>query len=117
VDGFYWYAGRVDDMLKVGGLWVSPIEVENALVAHDAVLECGVVGREDHDGLIKPMAFVVLRDVATASPALAEELQQYVRDRVAEYKRPRWVEFVGELPKTATGKIQRFKLRQQGSEV
>jgi benzoate-CoA ligase family protein len=114
VDGFYWYAGRVDDMLKVGGLWVSPIEVENALVAHDAVLECGVVGREDHDGLIKPMAFVVLRDAVTASPALGEELQQFVRDRVAEYKRPRWVEFVAELPKTATGKIQRFKLRQQG---
>lgn len=112
VDGFYWYAGRTDDMLKVGGLWVSPVEVENALVAHAAVLECGVVGREDHDGLVKPMAFVVLRDGIAGSPDLAKELQQFVRERVAEYKRPRWVEFVAELPKTATGKIQRFKLRQ-----
>jgi benzoate-CoA ligase len=113
VDGFYWYAGRNDDMLKVGGLWVSPIEVENALVAHGAVLETGVVGREDHDGLLKPVAFVVLRDAAVASPDLAAELQQFVRDRLAEYKRPRWVEFVAELPKTATGKIQRFRLRQR----
>jgi benzoate-CoA ligase len=111
-DGFYWYAGRGDDMLKVGGLWVSPVEVESALVAHDAVLECGVVGREDHDGLVKPMAFVVLREPASASADLAKTLQQFVRERLAEYKRPRWVEFVAELPKTATGKIQRFKLRQ-----
>jgi benzoate-CoA ligase len=111
VDGFYWYAGRSDDMLKVGGLWVSPVEVENALVAHPAVLECGVVGHEDHDGLVKPMAFVVLRDAAASSPELATELQQFVRARIAEYKRPRWIEFVAELPKTATGKIQRFRLR------
>jgi benzoate-CoA ligase family protein len=115
VDGFYWYAGRSDDMLKVGGLWVSPVEVENALIAHAAVLECGVVGHEDHDGLVKPMAFVVLRDSSAASPELGQELQQFVRDRVAEYKRPRWVEFVNELPKTATGKIQRFKLRELGA--
>jgi benzoate-CoA ligase family protein len=111
-DGFYWYAGRSDDMLKVGGLWVSPIEVENALVAHPAVLECGVVGREDHDGLVKPMAFVILRAGASATPELARELQQFVRERLAEYKRPRWVEFLPELPKTATGKIQRFRLRE-----
>jgi len=110
-DGFYWYAGRSDDMLKVGGLWVSPIEVENALVAHASVLECGVVGREDHDGLVKPMAFVVLRDGTPSSPELAKELQQFVRERMAEYKRPRWVEFLPELPKTATGKTQRFRLR------
>ena len=110
-DGFYWYAGRSDDMLKVGGLWVSPVEVENALVAHAAVLECGVVGHEDHDGLVKPMAFVVLREGVAGSPALAAELQQFVRERLAEYKRPRWVEFLAELPKTATGKIQRFRLR------
>ncbi|MGH9140309.1 MAG: benzoate-CoA ligase family protein, partial [Vicinamibacterales bacterium] len=107
VDRFYWYAGRSDDMLKVGGLWVSPVEVENAMVAHNAVLECGVVGREDHDGLVKPMAFVVLRDAAAGSPELGTELQQFVRERLAEYKRPRWVAFVSELPKTATGKIQR----------
>jgi benzoate-CoA ligase family protein len=111
-DGYYWYAGRSDDMLKVGGLWVSPIEVENVLVEHDAVLECGVIGREDQDALVKPMAFVVLREGVAATPDLAKELQQFVRDRTAEYKRPRWVEFIPELPKTATGKIQRFKLRQ-----
>jgi benzoate-CoA ligase len=111
-DGYYWYAGRTDDMLKVGGLWVSPVEVENALVGHVSVLECGVVGREDHDGLVKPMAFVVLRDAIAGTPDLALELQQFVRARLAEYKRPRWVEFLPELPKTATGKIQRFRLRE-----
>jgi acyl-coenzyme A synthetase/AMP-(fatty) acid ligase len=111
-DGYYWYAGRSDDMLKVGGQWVSPVEVENALIAHAAVLECGVVGHEDHDGLTKPIAFVVLREGTPASADLAKELQQYVREHLAEYKRPRWVEFLPELPKTATGKIQRFKLRQ-----
>ena len=99
-------------MLKVGGLWVSPVEVESALVAHQAVLECGVVGREDHDALVKPMAFVVTREGVAATPELAKELQQFVRERLAEYKRPRWVEFVPELPKTATGKIQRFRLRE-----
>ncbi|HZT76229.1 MAG TPA: benzoate-CoA ligase family protein [Vicinamibacterales bacterium] len=114
-DGFYWYAGRSDDMLKVGGLWVSPVEVENALVAHPAVLECGVVGHEDHDTLTKPMAFVVLRDGHAGSPALAKELQQFVRERLAEYKRPRWIQFLPELPKTATGKIQRFRLRAQAA--
>ncbi len=111
-DGYFWYAGRSDDMLKVGGQWVSPVEVENALITHAAVLECGVVGREDHDALLKPMAFVVLRGEAVGSPDLAAELQQFVRDHLAEYKRPRWIEFLPELPKTATGKIQRFKLRE-----
>lgn len=110
-DGFYWYAGRGDDMLKVGGIWVSPIEVENALVEHAAVLEAGVVGREDQDRLVKPLAYVVLRPGVSGSDALARELQDFVRGRLAEYKRPRWVEFVAELPKTATGKTQRFKLR------
>jgi benzoate-CoA ligase len=112
-DGYYWYAGRTDDMLKVGGQWVSPVEVENALIAHGAVLECGVIGREDHDGLVKPMAFVVLREGHAAGPELATTLQQFVGDRLAPYKRPRWVEFLSELPKTATGKIQRFRLRQR----
>jgi benzoate-CoA ligase family protein len=111
-DGFFWYAGRSDDMLKVGGLWVSPVEVENALVAHPAVLECGVVGHEDRDALVKPMAFVVVRSADAPTPELAKELQQFVRERLAEYKRPRWVEFLPELPKTATGKIQRFRLRE-----
>jgi benzoate-CoA ligase len=110
-DGFYWYGGRSDDMLKVGGQWVSPIDVENALTAHEAVQECGVVGREDRDTLVKPMAFVVLRPGVEATPALALEMQQFVRARLADFKRPRWVEFVPELPRTATGKLQRFKLR------
>ena len=110
-DGFFWYQGRSDDMLKVGGQWVSPVEVENALIEHPAVLECGVVGREDRDALIKPAAYVVLRDGLAGSPELALELQHYVRQRLADYKRPRWVEFISELPKTPTGKIQRFKLR------
>jgi benzoate-CoA ligase len=110
-DGFFWYAGRSDDMLKVGGLWVSPVEVENALVAHPAVLECAVVGREDADGLVKPLAHVVLRADRSGSEELAIELTQFVRERLAEYKRPRWVEFAAELPKTATGKLQRYKLR------
>ena len=78
------------------------------------MLECGVVGREDHDGLVKPMAFVVLREGSAGTPELAAELQQFVRARLAEYKRPRWVEFLAELPKTPTGKIQRFKLRAVG---
>ena len=110
-DGFYWYAGRSDDMLKVSGVWVSPIEIENALVEHPDVLEAAIVGREDADKLVKPMAFVVLRDHKPGSPALAKELAEFVTARLAVYKRPRWVEFVPELPKTATGKIQRFRLR------
>ena len=112
-DGFLWYAGRADDMLKVGGIWVSPVEVENALIEHPAVLEAGVVGKEDHDRLIKPQAYVVCAAGYSATPELARELQEFVRARLAEYKRPRWVEFVSELPKTGTGKTQRYKLRQQ----
>jgi len=112
-DGFMWYAGRGDDMLKVGGIWVSPIEVENALIEHTAVLEAGVVGREDQDRLVKPLAYVVCAAGHTPSPELARELQDFVRSRLADYKRPRWVEFVAQLPKTGTGKTQRFKLRQQ----
>ncbi|HYU21308.1 MAG TPA: benzoate-CoA ligase family protein [Chloroflexota bacterium] len=111
-DGYYWYAGRSDDMLKVGGIWVSPIEIENTLVDHPAVLEAGVVAREDQDQLVKPLAYVVLKPGHEPSDTLAEELKAFVRERIAEYKRPRWVEFVEELPKTATGKTQRFKLRQ-----
>jgi benzoate-CoA ligase len=112
-DGFLWYGGRSDDMLKVGGIWVSPVEVENALVEHPAVLEAGVVGKEDQDRLVKPIAYVVLAPGQEGSADLAKELQEFVRGRLAEYKRPRWVEFVSELPKTGTGKTQRFKLRQQ----
>ncbi len=113
-DGFYWHAGRSDDMLKVGGLWVSPVEVENALVEHPAVQECAVVGRADRDTLVKPAAYVVPRAGVAGTSALANELQQFVRGKLAEYKRPRWVEFVSDLPKTSTGKIQRFKLREAG---
>ena len=115
-DGYYWYAGRSDDMLKVGGMWVSPIEVEHALVQHAAVLECAVVAREDHDTLVKPAAFVVVRPGHAPTPALANDLLSHVRATLAEYKRPRWIEFVPELPKTATGKIQRHKLRDRQSE-
>jgi benzoate-CoA ligase len=111
-DGYYWYAGRTDDMLKPGGIFVSPIEIESALMNHDAVLECAVVGRDDADGLSKPYAFVVLRDGRTGSPELAAALQQFVRERLPDYKRPRGVEFVTALPKTATGKLQRYKLRE-----
>lgn len=110
-DGYYWYAGRSDDMLKVNGLWVSPIEIENALVEHPAVKEAAVVARADQDQLPKPAAYIVLNNGAGGSPALARQLQDYVATRLASHKRPRWVEFVSELPKTATGKVQRFKLR------
>jgi benzoate-CoA ligase family protein len=110
-EGYYWYAGRADDMLKVGGIWVSPVEIENTLVEHPAVQEAGVIGRRDADNLEKPMAYVVLAAEYVASPELARELQDFVRSKIAEYKRPRWIEFVEALPKTATGKTQRFKLR------
>lgn len=115
-DGYYWYAGRSDDMLKVGGIWVSPIEVENALMEHAAVQECGIGARADHDGLLKPHAFVVLKHGVAGTPELAEELQRFVRSRLADYKRPRWVEFIDELPKTATGKLQRYKLRERAAQ-
>jgi len=107
-DGFYAYGGRTDDMLKVSGIWVSPAEVEAALVSHEAVLEAAVVGKEDEQKLVKPKAFVVLKPGKQAS---AEELQAYVKSKLAPYKYPRWIEFAAELPKTATGKIQRYKLR------
>jgi acyl-coenzyme A synthetase/AMP-(fatty) acid ligase len=109
-DGYYVYAGRSDDMLKVGGIWVSPFEVESALMAHESVLEAAVVGHGDGDELIKPKAFVVLT-AGGGDAAQAAALQQFVKDRLAHYKYPRWVEFVDALPKTATGKIQRYKLR------
>jgi benzoate-CoA ligase family protein len=110
-DGYFWYAGRADDMLKVGGIWVSPIEVENTLIKHPAVLEAAVIGREDSDRLVKPQAFVVLKEPSAAAGGLAEELKSFVKDKIAPYKYPRWIEFVAELPKTSTGKIQRYKLR------
>jgi benzoate-CoA ligase len=110
-DGYYTYCGRADDMLKVGGIWVSPFEVESALAAHPSVLEAAVVGKADADGLVKPKAFVVLKEPAKGSDALCEELKAFVKERIAHYKYPRWIELVTELPKTATGKIQRYRLR------
>jgi benzoate-CoA ligase family protein len=111
-EGYYWYAGRADDMLKVGGQWVSPVEIENTLMEHGAVLEAGVIGATDSDGLTKPRAFVVLQAGQQPGPALADELKDFVKSRIAPFKYPRWIEFVAELPKTATGKTQRFRLRQ-----
>jgi acyl-coenzyme A synthetase/AMP-(fatty) acid ligase len=98
-------------MLKVGGIWVSPFEVESALAAHDAVLEAAVVGHADADGLIKPKAFIVLKQPDAIPPGIAAELQAFVKGRLAPYKYPRWIEVVRDLPKTATGKIQRYRLR------
>jgi benzoate-CoA ligase len=110
-DGYYWYHGRADDMIKAGGIWVSPVEVEGALAEHPAILEAGVVGHTDADDLVKPYAYVVLRQGYTAGPELEGELKQFVKDKIAVYKYPRWIEFVDSLPRTATGKLQRFKLR------
>jgi benzoate-CoA ligase len=111
-DGCYRYCGRADDMLKVGGIYVSPMEVENVLLGHPAVAEAAVVGGNDGNGLLKPKAYVVSAAGIAPTPELAQELIAHVRDVLADYKRPRWVQFVDALPKTATGKIQRFKLRE-----
>jgi benzoate-CoA ligase len=111
-DGTYTYAGRSDDMLKVSGIYVSPFEVEATLVQHPAVLEAAVIGKEDDDGLIKTKAFVVLKAGQQASEA---ELKAFVKERLAPFKYPRFIEFLPDLPKTATGKIQRFKLRERES--
>ena len=113
-DGFYRFCGRADDMMKVSGIWVSPFEVEEALIAHAAVLEAAVVGYEDADGLIKPRAFVVLTEAGLAMDAavLHEELKEHVKVQCGKWKYPRWIETVDTLPKTATGKIQRFRLRE-----
>lgn len=110
-DGYYWCAGRGDDMLKVGGIWVSPVEVENCIMGHPAVFEVAVTAKNDEKGLVKPKAWVVLNEGQEPSEALGKEIQQWVLDHVAKYKYPRWVEFIKELPKSSTGKIQRFKLR------
>jgi benzoate-CoA ligase len=111
-NGIFWYAGRSDDMIKAGGQWVSPAEVEGALTEHPAVVEAGVVGAADRDELVKPLAFVVLAAGHAPTAALEDELKGFVKQRLAPYKYPRWIVFVPELPKTATGKIQRFKLRE-----
>jgi 4-hydroxybenzoate-CoA ligase len=110
-DGYFWYVGRSDDMLKVGGIWVSPVEIENTLTGHPAVLESGVIGHPDSSGLTKPKAFVVLQRGHEPSEAMASDLIAYCAAELAAFKRPRWIEFVDELPRTATGKLQRSKLR------
>jgi benzoate-CoA ligase len=109
-DGYCTYAGRNDDMLKVSGIYVSPFEVEATLVQHPAVLEAAVIGKTDADGLTKTKAFVVLKSGVQATEA---ELQAFVKEKLAPYKYPRFIEFLPELPKTATGKIQRFRLRER----
>jgi 4-hydroxybenzoate-CoA ligase len=111
-DGFFYYVGRTNDMLKVGGIWVSPIELEACVTEHPAVLECAVIGVPDEESLIKPKAFVVLREPYRPSPDLEEEIKAHVKKTLAHYKYPRWIEFVKELPKTATGKIKRFELKE-----
>jgi acyl-coenzyme A synthetase/AMP-(fatty) acid ligase len=110
-DGYFFFCGRGDDMLKVGGMWVAPFEIESALAAHPAVIEAAVIGAPDDNQLVKPKAFCVLRNPEKAGPELAQELIQFTKQRLAPFKYPRWIEFLDELPKTASGKIQRFKLR------
>jgi benzoate-CoA ligase len=113
-DGSYTYAGRSDDMLKVSGIYVSPFEVEATLVQHAAVLEAAVIGVSDEQGLTRTKAFVVLKPGAQATD---DELKAFVKERLAPYKYPRVIEFLPELPKTATGKIQRFKLREREAHL
>ncbi|MFC4769410.1 benzoate-CoA ligase family protein [Effusibacillus consociatus] len=115
--GYFWYCGRSDDMLKVGGIWVSPIEIENSLLKHHAVLEAAVVGVTIENNLVHPKAYIVVKQGITPSDGLKKELQEFVKQDLAAYKYPRMIEFVDELPKTATGKIQRFKLRKSLSSV
>jgi len=115
-DGYFWYAGRADDMLKCSGVWLSPVEIESVLIEHEAVLEAAVIGREDGDQLLKPAACVVLREGIAPTHEMALALKEFVIQRLPVFKRPRWVEFFDELPKTSTGKLQRFKLRQMLGE-
>jgi benzoate-CoA ligase family protein len=117
-ESYFWYAGRSNDVFKVQGLWLSPVEVESVLIAHPAVREAAVVAREDKDGLTKAAAYVVLNAEFRPSEELSQELQELVGQQIGGYKRPRWIEFISEIPKTATGKLQRFKLRElQGRQA
>jgi len=112
-DGLFFYAGRTDDMLKVGGIWLSPVEVEASIIEHPAVLECAVVPFVNEEDLVKPKAYVVLNGSRKASAELEQEIKNHVKQELANYKYPRWVEFIDDLPKTATGKIKRFVLREK----
>lgn len=111
-EGYFTYAGRGDDMIKAGGIWVSPVEVEAAVMRHEAVLECGCCGWPDDDGLFKPKAFITFKEGVKVTDELMEEIKLFVKNSIAPFKFPRWIEPIDELPKTATGKIQRYKLRQ-----
>jgi 4-hydroxybenzoate-CoA ligase len=112
-DGYYHYCGRTDDMFKVSGMWVSPFEIEAALVSHDAILEAAVIGKEDADGMIKPKAFVVLKNGYAVDDHFFDAIKAHVKERAGPWKFPRWIELRTDLPRTATGKIQRFKLREE----
>jgi len=112
-DGYYYYCGRTDDMFKVSGMWVSPFDVEAALVSHEAVLEAAVIGKQDADGLVKPKAFIVLKNGYVADDSLLEKLKVHVKEHAGAWKYPRWIDVRADLPHTATGKIQRFKLRDE----
>jgi benzoate-CoA ligase len=112
-EGFYHFRGRSDDMLRVGGKWLAPQEVEHTLNRHPAVSESAVVGYQDKDELIKPYAFLVLNTGFSPSESLKDEIKQFVKDKIATYKYPRWIEFADSIPKTAGGKIQRFVLQEK----
>jgi acyl-coenzyme A synthetase/AMP-(fatty) acid ligase len=111
-DGYYWYAGRADDMFRVSGQWVSPTEVECALVEHESVLEAAVVAFEEETKLYTPKAFVVLKDSVAGTPEVVRQLQEFVKQRITPYKYPRRIQFLSELPKSAAGKVLRYKLRE-----
>ena len=112
-DGYFYFRGRSDDMLRVGGKWLAPQEVEKTLNLHPAVAESAVVGCQGKDELIKPYAYVVLNPDSSPSDSLREDIKQFVRDRIAAYKYPRWIEFTESIPKTTGGKIQRFVLQEK----
>ena len=114
-EGYYIHAGRSDDMIKAGGIWVSPVEVEATLIRHPAVLECAVIAVVDDDGLEKPQAFVKLRPGVAADETTARELRDFVKGLLAPYKCPRTIRFIDEIPKTATGKVKRYELRKRGT--
>ncbi len=116
-EGYHYYCGRTDDMFKVSGMWVSPFDVEAALTSYEAVLEAAVIGKADADGLIKPKAFIVLRNGYAADESLLEKLKIHVKEKAGAWKYPRWIELRADLPRTATGKVQRFKLRDEDLEL
>ncbi len=110
-EGYYWCHGRTDEMLKVSGVFVAPAEIENCLLQHQAVVECAVIGHDAGDGLVKPKAYIVLREGHGPSDELAAEIKQFVKSQIAVYKYPRWIEFLASLPKNDRGKIDRMKLK------